>query len=204
MSGSARSRSRCTCRRGSRSPAPPLHVVARFEVGPVGLTLEFGDRVTRAALHSVGRVRRASTSRRPRRAARACSPSSGGLGSIPPSGSSATGGDKSPDGTPDRPFRVVAEFEMTITSTAPLRSARRRRPAPRSLRRARVVSVAPMGLHKPARHPAHAARWSVRRPSPLDRIARLEAVPQQLGAFPIGTWGIAPDADAIRRCRPVT
>lgn len=114
-----------------------------------------------------------------------------GAGSIPPSGSSTSGGDKSPDGTPDRPFRVVAEFEMTITSTAPLRGLVTGGPR-RDLAASRVVSVAPMGLPGPA-DILLTCRMVGPPSNPIDRINRLEAVPQQFGAFPIGTWGLAPD-----------
>jgi len=169
---------------------PPLHVVAHFEVGPVGLTLEFGQR------HDPPReipwdafVRKYLEEAAPGRA-RVLAASTGN-GSIPPSGSSASGGTQSPDGTPDRPFRVLAEFEMTITSTAPVRKLDAGSGVG-DLAASAVVSVAPMNLPGPAdmklalhmRGPA----------SGVDRIARLTAVPQRFGAFPIGVWGMAQDA----------
>jgi hypothetical protein len=81
---------------------------------------------------------------------------------------------------------------MTMTSTAPLR---RLVAGVRQLNLAAssVVSVAPMGKRDPANilltlrvigPPSDAA----------DRIDRLDVIPQQFGSFPIGTWGIAPDA----------
>src|SRR5205814_274776 len=44
-----------------------------------------------------------------------------GKGGVPPTGSAETGGARSPDGSDANPFRVVPEFELTVTSTAPLR-----------------------------------------------------------------------------------
>ena len=171
--------------------APPLHVIARFEVGPVGLTLEFGETVTEPRyIPWDAFVQKYLEEAAPGRARVLTAVS--GAGSIPPSGSSADGGDKSPDGTPDRPFRVVAEFEMTITSTAPLRALVAGGPR-RDLAASRVVSVAPMGLQTAA-DILLTCRMVGPPSNAIDRIARLVAVPQQLGAFPIGTWGVAPDA----------
>ena len=171
--------------------APPLHAIARFEVGPVGLTLEIGERPTAPRyIPWDAFVRKYLEEAAPGRARVLAAVA--GTGSIPPSGSSATGGATSPDGTPDRPFRVVAEFEMTVTSTAPLRSLVAGGPS-RDLAASAVVSVAPMGERNPAD-----IRLTLRMVGPptaaVDRIARLEVVPQQLGAFPVGTWGVAPDA----------
>jgi hypothetical protein len=169
---------------------PPLHVVAHFEVGPVGLTLEFGQ------AHDPPReipwdafVRKYLEEAAPGRARILAAAT--GDGAIPPSGSSASGGAQSPDGTPDRPFRVLAEFEMTVTSTAPLRKLDAGS-GESTLAASAVISVAPMRLAgaadvKLALHMLGPAS------EPLDRIARLQAVPQQLGAFPIGTWGVAQD-----------
>ena len=170
---------------------PPLHAIARFEVGPVGLTFEIGDRGNEPRpIPWDAFVRKYLEEAAPGRARVLAA--AGGKGSIPPSGSSTTGGAQSPDGTPDRPFRVVPEFEMTITSTAPLRSLVDGR-STRTLAASAVVSVAPMGetTAKDIRLTLH----MVGPPSASsDRIARLEVVPQQLGAFPVGVWGIAQDA----------
>jgi large repetitive protein len=171
--------------------APPLHAIARFKVGPVSLTLEFGERATEPRyIPWDGFVRKYLEEAAPGRARVLAA--IGGIGSIPPSGSSATGGAAAPDGTPDRPFRMVPEFEMTITSTAPLRSVVAGGPV-RPLAASAVVSVAPMGERNPAD-----IRLALRMVGPptaaLDRIDRLQVIPQQLGAFPAGTWGVAPDA----------
>ena len=171
--------------------APPLHVVARFEIGPVGLTFEFGERVTepRYIPWDAFVVKYLEEAAPGRARVATCVP---GAGSIPPAGAAATGGDKSPDGTPDRPFRVVAEFELTITSTVPLRGLVAGRPR-QDLAASSVVSVAPMGLPGPA-DILLTCRMVGPPSNAIDRIGRLVAVPQQLGAFPIGTWGMAPDA----------
>ncbi|CCK31826.1 hypothetical protein BN159_7447 [Streptomyces davaonensis JCM 4913] len=169
---------------------PPFRAVARFEVGPVGLTLEIGESNDRPrplawddfvakyleqAAPGVARVL-------------AVVP---GAGAVPPAGSSGSAGAKSPDGTVDRPFRVVAEFELTVTSTVPLRRLVAGGPA-RDLPADRVVSVAPMALPGPA-DPALTLRLVGPPTGAVDRIGRLTATAQRLGAFPVGAWGAAQD-----------
>ncbi len=171
--------------------APPFHAIARFEVGPVGLTLEVGDRPGAPPYIAWDAfVRKYLEEAAPGRARVLTAVA--GAGAVPPAGSSTSGGDQSPDGTNERPFRVVAEFELTITSTAPLRFLVAGGPQ-RELAASSVVSVAPMGLKDEADIQL-ALQMVGPSGAPADRIARLVAEPQRLGAFPIGTWGIAPDA----------
>ncbi|KPV48195.1 hypothetical protein SE17_39375, partial [Kouleothrix aurantiaca] len=123
--------------------APPFHAIARFEIGPVGLTLEIGDATSDPPYIAWDAfVRKYLEEAAPGRARVLTAVT--GAGAIPPAGSSTTGGATTPDGTSDRPFRVLAEFELTITSTAPLRELLAGG-AVRDLAASHVVSVAPMG-----------------------------------------------------------
>jgi hypothetical protein len=169
---------------------PPFHGKASFSVGPVDLEVEFGDRPTQPleipwdqfaakyleeASPGVAHVLAAIP----------------GKGAVPPQGAAATGGAPSPDGSDTRPFRVTPEFELTVTSTAPVRelvvgAATRELPT--------VPEVAAAPMRKPAK-PKVTLRLTGPDADATDRIGRLGFDPQQLGAFAIGTWGPAQAQD---------
>lgn len=97
---------------------PPFHAVGTLEIGPASVTVEIGDAtVAPQALTWPAFVEKyledagAGTAR----ALTAIT----GRGTVPPAGGARTGDEASPDGQPDRPFRVIAEFEVTLTSTVP-------------------------------------------------------------------------------------
>nr|WP_284290524.1 DUF6603 domain-containing protein [Angustibacter aerolatus] len=127
-----------------RVTGPDFHVVARFEVGPVGLTFEIGpsddlpDPLSWAAFVAKYLEEAATGTARALTAVT-------GAGTVPPAGGAAAGGDTSPDGQPDRPFVVVAEFTATLTSTIPLRQAASGDATPTDLAVSHTLSVAPMG-----------------------------------------------------------
>src|SRR5262249_31140472 len=99
---------------------PPFHGEASFSVGPVDLTVEFGDRpkqpvsidwptfVLKYLEQAAAGVAHVLTAVR-------------GRGAQPPAGGAGNGGAHTPDGSDANPFRVVPEFELTVTSTAPVR-----------------------------------------------------------------------------------
>ncbi len=168
---------------------PEFHGIARFDVGPVGLKVEFGgsDRapfepiswdafVTKyleASSPGVARVLTSST----------------GKGSIPP-GVGSNGTEKgTADGTPQKPFEVFSEFELTLTTIAPATSlvaggAPVNRPASRALGIAPVgdatmSSAIALNLYPAASDGVAAA----------DRIGRLRLASTSTGSFPLGAWG---------------
>ena len=170
---------------------PPFHGRATFSVGPVDLAVEFGDEGGQPLPIDwdtfVGKYLETAG---PHTAhVLAAVP---GKGAVPPSGSADTGGAKSPDGSDERPFLVVPEFELTITSTAPVRELVVAA-VPTDLPTVPEVSAAPM------RQPAHpTVTVTFVGPSHHDTIDRadkltFEALKQ--GAFAIGTWGPAQDLD---------
>ena len=95
---------------------PDFHGRARFEVGPIGLTVEFGSSTQEPHALLSG----------PDFAAKYLEPSDGGavvLSVITTFGVQPSGAGKpTADGTPERPFVVVCEFGLIVTSTVPLRS----------------------------------------------------------------------------------
>ncbi len=129
-----------------------------------------------------------------------------GRGSLPP----ATGGSTSaptPDGTPEHPYEVFAEFEITVTTTVPTASFDIGAPAPTTVQVKRSdSSSATLGL-KPMNAGAlqsslqlrlsffdqDAKAW-VDAAGDLGELAEHAAV--ALGSFPMGVWA-SPD-------RPVT
>jgi hypothetical protein len=169
---------------------PPFHARASFSVGPVDLVVEFGDRPTampaltweefvpkylEQAEPGVAKVLTTVT----------------GAGTVPPAGSATTGGASSSDGSESNPFRVSPEFELTITSTVPvcrLVHGSHDDDLPTSTE----IAVAPMRAD--ATPVVTLQVNGPREDSPADHVDRLEVVPQQLGAYAIGTFGPAQDA----------
>ena len=169
---------------------PPFHGKASFDVGPVDLTVEFGDRPSepREIPWDQFAAKYLEEAAPGEAHVLAAVP---GKGAIAPAGSSATGGAPSPDGSDARPFRVTPEFELTVTSSAPVRELVVGSTT-RDLPTVPEVSAAPM--RKPAK-PKVTLRMTGPDASTTDRIARLAFAPQQLGAFAIGTWGPAQSQD---------
>ncbi|WP_460447722.1 DUF6603 domain-containing protein, partial [Angustibacter aerolatus] len=184
-----------------RVTGPDFHVVARFEVGPVGLTFEIGpsddlpDPLSWAAFVAKYLEEAATGTARALTAVTLA-------GSVPPAGGAAAGGDTSPDGQPDRPFVVVAEFTATLTSTIPLRQLASGDATPTDLAVSHTLSVAPMGADGRATpllllrvRPRLTSGAGAGGPdtSAADRVGELGVQPLLDGAFPIGAWGAAQD-----------
>ena len=179
---------------------PPFRVVARFEIGPVGVTFEIGpDENDPPPLQWPAFVAKYLEEASPGKA-RALTAITG-RGTVTPAGAATSGGAKSPDGQPDRPYRVVAEFTATMTSAIPLRKLIVAA-ATTNLATSHTVSVAPMGpggastpqvtlrLRRRLTSGAGAGGPDTTKP---DRIAALRVRTRRGGAFPIGAWGAAQD-----------
>ena len=125
---------------------PDFHAVAKFEVGPVSLTVEIGEceqeperylhwddfvpKYLEAARIGVARTITAIP----------------GRGAVPPqTPSGASRPDGPADGSPARPFEVLVEFEITVTSTAPLTRTEVGTAHQRLHPHAGLLGVAPMG-----------------------------------------------------------
>lgn len=179
---------------------PPFSAVATFEIGPASVTFRIGagppepppltwaqfvPKYLEEASPGVARALAAVT----------------GAGTVPPAGGGTSGGAASPDGQPDRPFRVVAEFTATVTSTVPI-TRLVTGASTRTLAASRTVSVAPMGADGDAT-PTVTLRLRPRLLSgagaggpdtgALDQVTALVSTPLQDGAYPVGAWGEAQD-----------
>ena len=179
---------------------PPFRAVATFEVGPVSVTFQIGpSRTTPPPLTWAQFVPKYLEEASPG-VARALAAITG-AGTVPPAGGSTSGGDTSPDGQPDRPFRVVAEFTATVTSTIPVTRLVTGL-STRTLSTSRTVSVAPMGEDGDAT-PTVTLRLRHRivtgsgaggpDTTDLDQITALTSTPKQDGSYPVGAWGEAQD-----------
>ncbi|MGZ6671177.1 MAG: DUF6603 domain-containing protein [Solirubrobacteraceae bacterium] len=169
---------------------PPFHGKASFGVGPVDLEVEFGDRPTQPLEIPWDQFAAKYLEEASPGVAHVLAAISG-KGAVPPQGGTATGGAPSPDGSDGRPFRVTPEFELTVTSTAPVRELVVGT-ATRDLPTVPEVAAAPM--RKPAK-PKVTLRMTGPDADTTDRIGRLGFDAQQLGAFAIGTWGPAQAQD---------
>ena len=99
---------------------PRFHARARFDVGPVGLTVQFGSRSSREnRLLSWSEFARKYLEEASPGVARVIS-AIPGKGSLPPGtgpgGATDTG---TANGSVQRPFEVFSEFEITVTTTVP-------------------------------------------------------------------------------------
>ena len=166
---------------------PDFHGRATFDVGPVGLSVEFGSRDRHVdpplpAAQFIAKYLDVA----PGGAAQA-------LAAITSFGAQPSGmGAPTPDGKPDRPFIVVAEFGLVVTTVVPAAKVRRIAPGgttdtnhPSS----RTLGVAPMD--QGAMQPQLELSW-VRgglQPFPFT------VTPRPFGAFPVGVWGPPQDDD---------
>jgi hypothetical protein len=171
---------------------PKFHGVATFSVGPVDLSVEFGDssQPPRPLLPWEDFVRKYLEEVRPGVArALAAVP---GRGALPPGagpgGATDTG---TADGSAERPFEVYAEFELTLTSNVP---TRRVVLGPRTIDQApsHMLGLAPMGVAD--------ARTELQVELKRDDNAALATDALQFEVrrapgFPLGVWGPVQNAD---------
>ncbi|RZS86838.1 hypothetical protein EV189_2254 [Motilibacter rhizosphaerae] len=170
---------------------PPVHVKAEFSVGPVELTVEFGDDPHHTTAISWEQFVPKYLEEASPGVAHALT-AVPGKGVAAPGGSGTTGGAPTPDGSDAKPFRVTPEFDLTVTSTVPVREVDAGQgvvPLPT----VPEVAVAPMGAQ--GRPRVTLSFVGPDGPAAVDRVARLVADPQRLGAFAIGTWGPAQQQD---------
>ncbi len=167
---------------------------AHFDVGPVGLTVQFGSSNSREN-------RLLSWSEFARKYLEEASPGVArvigaipGKGSLPPGagpgGATETG---TADGTAQRPFEVFSEFEITVTTTVPTGSVVVAG-VTSTVSPSRALGLAPMGIA--------AANSSLDlhlfNSANVEKLGALLTEIRKTGAFPIGVWG-APQPDDDRK-----
>ncbi len=168
---------------------PEFRGVVTFEVGPVELTVAFGDRSQSSPNHItwsdfvVKYLEEGSSG-----TARALSAISGN-GSLPP------GGEKgSADGTPAHPFEVLSEFEMTVTTTIPADKLKVGTGSTRSFATSMALGLPPVN----ASLSASELHLSLKRVSTAtERIndTGITVSERNTGNFPAAVWGPQQELD---------
>lgn len=168
---------------------PDFHGSVTFEVGPVELTVRFGgsdqnryepisweafvNKYLEADSPGVARVLTSIT----------------GKGSIPP-GTGANGEEKgTADGSPEKPFEVFSEFELTVSTIAPA-TRLIAGPTTRDVAPSGILGLAPVGAAAMSSIIALGVfpKASVGNAA-TDKIGTLRLASTSAGSFPIGAWG---------------
>ncbi|MEJ8848347.1 DUF6603 domain-containing protein [Variovorax rhizosphaerae] len=165
---------------------PDFHGKATFEVGPVELTVEFGgsDHAQKQPLPApdfIAKYLEAGGSGGAKAHALITA-----FGALP-----AKGEDSTPDGSEARPFVVVVEFGMTFTSTVPAGKVQRTQGSLTTHTPSRTLGVAAM-FESNINANTIVLTWTrngATQPFPFVATAR------PFGAFPVGIWGPAQDAN---------
>lgn len=167
---------------------PDFHGRATFDVGPIGLSVEFGSRDKHVdpplpAATFIAKYLDVA----PGGDAQAITLITS-FGTQPPGSGAPT-----PDGRPDRPFVVVAEFGLVLTTVVPASLVRLTGPGTAvetSHPPSRSLGVAPMD--RGAMQPRIELSW-VR--DGIGLAFPFVAAPRPFGAFPVGVWGPPQDDD---------
>lgn len=176
---------------------PEFHGKARIEVGPIEITVRFGN----SSPPNVVYISWVAFSKKylelaPGNVAQALS-GIAGRGTLPP----ASGGDEeagTPDGSSVHPYEVMSEFELSFTSTVPVSRIRKETssiftPAPSA-----ILGISPCGktiddstltLRLRLDTNSGGERYLV------TRTDRITVTARGTGKFPIGVWGAAQDSD---------
>lgn len=182
---------------------PEFHGKARIEVGPIDITVRFGDSSpVPAPLLSWPDFAAKYLELAPGNRARALSAVSG-RGALPPA--SGSGEEKgTADGSAAHPFDVLSEFELSITSTIPISHTNRPGEGLRSMGVAATLGLAPMGFSIDRT----VLTFSLRDANGVERLGdttRIGKTDRKTGAFPIGVWGPAQgDAKKVPKGKIIT
>jgi large repetitive protein len=181
---------------------PEFHGEATFEVGPVSLTVPFGNQGSEPQKLDYAAFVRKYLEEAPGGAARALSAVTG-RGSLTPKPGAGAKDVATADGSAQKPFVVVSEFECVVVSTIPLVELRADGAADPFVRSdpSQALGIAPMesGRMDPAlrlrlldgsgNNHLPALLGAPNRP-------RITPEPRTGGAFPVGVWGLPQDKHA--------
>ncbi|HEX3609322.1 MAG TPA: DUF6603 domain-containing protein [Solirubrobacterales bacterium] len=182
---------------------PEFHGEATFEVGPVSLTVPFGNQGSEPQKLDYPTFVRKYLEEAPGGAARALSAVTGRGSLTPQPGAGGAKDVAAADGSAEKPFVVVSEFECVVVSTIPLVELRADGVTDPSLRSnpSQALGIAPMesGRMDPAlrlRLLDHGGEDQL--PALLNAPSRPRITPEPRtgGAFPIGVWGLPQDKDS--------
>lgn len=172
---------------------PEFHGVARIEVGPIDITVRFGDSANvPAAYISWTDFAAKYLELAPGNVAQALS-GIAGKGALPPA--SASGQEPgTADGSAAHPFDVTSEFELSFTTTIPVTR----------IDRAGTIISTPAGKQLglgPANRVIHDStlHLSLKKvgvaAERLGDTVKIIMTPRRTGAFPVGVWGPAQNLD---------
>lgn len=178
---------------------PEFHGRARIEIGPIDITVPFGN----SSPQNDEFITWVTFSKKylelaPGNVAQALS-GIAGRGALPP----ASGGDEeagTPDGSSAHPYEVMSEFELSFTSTVPVRRILKETssvftPAPSAF-----LGISPCGKTIDDTSPTLTLRLRLDGDTGgkkyLETNAdRIFVTPRRTGRFPIGVWGTPPKLD---------
>lgn len=172
---------------------PEFHGIARVEVGPIDVTVRFGNAGTVPKVY-IGWVDFAGKylELSPGNVARALS-SIAGKGALPPA--SASGQEPgTADGSAEKPFDVNSEFELSFTTTIPVTQISRAgdiKPTPPSM----TLGVAPVNRVITRSTLTLSLKKDGVAAERLGDTAKIIMTERRNGAFPVGVWGEAQDLD---------
>jgi hypothetical protein len=174
---------------------PKFHGVAEFDVGPITITVPFGDssQSEKVCLPWDQFVRKYLEEASPG-VARVLS-AIPGKGALPPgTGPGGQTDTATADGSADKPFEVLCEFELTVTTNVPTQTVKIAALPPQNIPPSSIIGVAPVGVSAANTRLVLNLFDSVS----TDRLATLHADITQGGAFPVGVWG-PPQPDEDRK-----
>jgi hypothetical protein len=192
---------------------PKFHGTAEFDVGPISITVSFGDsnqsqkvylsweqfvrKYLEEASPGVARVISAIT----------------GKGSLPPgTGAGGTTDTGTADGSADKPFVVLSEFELTFATTVPTQAVAIGSGAPTNYPPSSILGIAPVNVNAAntkltlqlqdsgGANQFGAVLQQVDQSTQLVQAGQGTVLVQanQDGAFPVGVWG-PPQPDDDRK-----
>ena len=180
---------------------PAFRAEVTFDVGPVSLTVAFGDSSPEPVYIDFATFVRKYLEEEAGGAARALSAITGRGTMTPKPGPGGPKDVATADGSNEHPYVTVSEFELTLTSTVPVVEVRADGVAPVRYDPSQAIGIAPMG--KPRMDPALQVR--LLDSAGVDHLPALLNEPgrpradlqlQATGTFPVGVWGLPQSKDA--------
>ena len=176
---------------------PEFHGTARVEVGPIDITVRFGNSSPPDLVYlSWIDFSKKYLELAPGNVAQALS-AIAGRGTLPP----ASDGDEeagTPDGSSAQPYQVMSEFELSFTSTVPISKIRKEGAAVNASAPSAILGIAP--CEKTINESILTLR--LRRDDNSDsekylttRTDRISVTARGTGNFPVGVWGASLDID---------
>lgn len=178
---------------------PEFHGTARIEVGPISITVSFGNSAAvPAAYVSWVDFAKKYLELAPGNRAQALS-GIAGKGALPPASSSGSEPGTA-DGSAAHPFDVTSEFELSFTSTIPITQIDRVAPPGALLAPIVTAPSKPLGI-APANRVIHTSKLRLsltKDGSAAERLGdtvKIKMTARRTGAFPVGVWGPPQDVD---------